>query len=176
MRTRVTAAALSGLLALALAGCTTPEPEPTPTSAFSSEDEAFAAAEETYRAYVDALNQVDLSDPETFEAVYSWTTADASAGERRSLSTMHADGWTVTGQTVVQSVELESIETEPGAVRIAVCSDVSAVDVIDESGSSVVAADRPPIQSSSVTLTSATHSPTGLLISAIEGGGHECGQ
>ncbi len=60
-----------------------PEPTPTPTGpAFASEDEAFAAAEETYRAYVDALNQVDLSDPETFEAVYAWTTGEANAGEK----------------------------------------------------------------------------------------------
>ena len=72
MRTRVTAAALGALLMLTLAGCTTPEPTdptPTPTSAFASEEEAFAAAEATYRAYVDALNEVDLSDPETFEPV-----------------------------------------------------------------------------------------------------------
>ena len=125
---------------------------------------------------MDALNQVDLSDPETFEAVYGWTTGDANAGERRSLSTMHADGWTVTGETVVHSVELGAAETEPDAVQIAVCSDVSGVDVIDESGTSVVTADRPPMQASTVTLTGASQSPTGLLISAIEGGDHECGQ
>ncbi len=55
---------------------------------FASEEEAFAAAEETYRAYVDALNQVDLSDPETFEAVYAWTTGDANADERKDA---HSD-------------------------------------------------------------------------------------
>ncbi len=54
----------------------------TPAPLFSSEAEAFAAAEATYRAYVDALNQVDLSDPETFEAVYAWTTGDANATDR----------------------------------------------------------------------------------------------
>ncbi|MET0860918.1 MAG: hypothetical protein ABW091_07810, partial [Microbacterium sp.] len=67
------------LASAALSGCT-PQPAPTPTpTGFATEDEAFAAAEETYRAYVDALNQVDLSDPETFEPVYAWTTGEANA-------------------------------------------------------------------------------------------------
>ena len=169
------AAALSALLLLALAGCTTPEsPEPTPTPAFSSEAEAFAAAEETYRAYVDALNQVDLRDPETFEAVFELTTGEANAGERRSLSAMHADGWTVSGETVIRSLELDSVETGDGAVVLAVCSDVSGVDVLDADGISVVAADRPPLQPSIVSLTIGP-GPSELLISSIEGGDQDCG-
>ncbi len=69
------------LIALAIAttvSACTPEPAPTPTpTGFASEDEAFRAAEETYRAYVDALNAVDLADPATFEPVFAWTTGDA---------------------------------------------------------------------------------------------------
>jgi len=172
----VAAAALSALLALALAGCTTPEPpEPTSTPAFTSEAEAFAAAEETYRAYVDALNAVDLSDPETFEAVYALTTGEANAGERRSLTTMHADGWQVAGQTLIRSVDLESAETSAGTVILAVCSDVSGVSVLDANGESVVSTDRPPLQASSVTLAVGAGPSESLLISAIEGGDHECG-
>src|SRR5690349_10893189 len=89
---------ICGLLAIALTGCASP-PDATPTPGFASEAEAFAAAEKTYRAYVDALNEVDLSDPDTFEAVYSWTTGEANAGERKTLSQMYADGWEVEGQT-----------------------------------------------------------------------------
>ena len=84
-------------------GCQS-EPAPSPTApVFSSEEEAFAAAEQTYRAYVEALNQVDLSDPATFEAVYAWTTGAANAGARESFSTMHADGWVVVGDSVVEA-------------------------------------------------------------------------
>src|SRR6188768_3952981 len=85
-------------------GCFAP-PDPEPTPLFSSEEEAFAAAEATYRAYVDALNQVDLSDPETFEEVYAWTTGEANAGARKSFSQMHADGWIVGGESQVTKVE-----------------------------------------------------------------------
>src|SRR5690349_13054891 len=99
---RVIAAALAVAVVLGTATACQPEPAPSPsTGAFATQAEAFAAAEETYRAYVDALNQVDLSDPETFEAVYAWTTGDANANERKTLSRMSADGWRVTGSTAV---------------------------------------------------------------------------
>ena len=175
MRNRALAVIGTAVL-LALSGCTTPEPAtPTPTAAFSTEEEAFAAAEETYRAYVDALNQVDLSDPETFEGVYEWTTCEANAGERRSLTTMHADGWRVSGDTAIQSLDLGSADRYSGVVTLHVCSDVSAVDVVDENGASVVATDRPTAQASRVTLVTVSASDTGLLISNIGGSSHQCG-
>lgn len=162
MRTRITAAAVSALLVLALTGCTTPEPpEPTPTPAFSSEEEAFAAAEATYRAYVDALNQVDLSDPETFEPVYELTTGEANANERESLSQMHADGWKVDGATVVTAFAGDSYSD--GSIDALVCSDVSAVDVHDATGRSMVSASRPEVYALKVTFVESP-TPTGLLI------------
>src|SRR5690606_26029635 len=52
--TRMTALVLA---AVSLSACApTPTPTPTPTAAFASEEEAFAAAEEVYRAYNDAGN------------------------------------------------------------------------------------------------------------------------
>lgn len=158
----MTAAVLSGLLVLGLAGCTTPGPaEPTPAPAFSSDEEAFAAAEDTYRAYVDALNQVDLSDPETFEAVYGWTTGEANANERKSLSQMHADGWIVDGYTAV--VGFHPGATTNGSVDAVVCSDVSAVNVTNADGQSMVSPDRPTAYALQVTFVE-TSTPTGLSI------------
>ncbi len=95
MRSRLSViVAASALAAALLSGCTG-EPAPVvSTPSFATEDEAFAAAEQTYRNYVDALNQVDLSDPATFEPVYAWTTGDANARARETFSQMHADGWT----------------------------------------------------------------------------------
>ena len=94
---RAASIVIAAMLAVgALAGCGPTDPTPTPTpTGFASEAEAFAAAEATYRAYVDALNQVDLSDPSTFEEVYRWTTGDANAAIRTSLSSMAAENWTV---------------------------------------------------------------------------------
>ena len=166
------------ILALALvlgmvSGCTPqPQPSPSPTS-FATEEEAFAAAEETYRAYVDALNAVDLSDPETFEGVYAWTTGEANAGERKSLTGMHADQWTVSGRTVVQRIQLGEYNRSEGAVSIDVCADVSAIEVLNDAGDSVVSPDRPPLQASTATLQVA-QTTTGLAIARIDGGSGAC--
>lgn len=158
-------------------GCL-PQPAPEPSPAFSSEAEAFAAAEETYRAYVDALNQVDLSDPETFEEVYAWTTGDANAGARESFSQMHADGWTVDGETQIQLAEPRDWIELSGSIALDVCLDVSRVALTDPAGESVVSGDRKDVQSMLVELTVAESSPTGLLISNIDGreGSPECVQ
>lgn len=160
---------VTALLAVALTGCAAPLPPPGPTPGFTSEAEAFAAAEKTYRAYVDALNEVDLSDPETFEAVYAWTTGEANAGARREFSRMHADGLTVDGVTTVTHVEATDSRLLRESVRIDVCLDVSRVTLVDNEGRSVVDLDRLDIQHMQVSLVHETTSPTGMLIGQIDG-------
>ncbi|WP_137846007.1 hypothetical protein [Microbacterium sp. 2FI] len=168
MRSRaLTGAVALLLLASALSACT-PSPEPTePTPLFASEAEAFAAAEETYRAYVDALNQVDLSDPATFEDVYAWTTGDLNRSDRQGLTTYHAEGTVVSGESSVALVEGSTANISRGTVDLAVCLDVSNIDVRDSDGNSVVDPDRTPVQSLVVSLSPSTYSPTALQIEAI---------
>lgn len=128
------------VVALLAAGCT-PEPAPSPSpTGFASEEEAFAAAEATYRAYVDALNQVDLSDPATFEAVYEQLSGSALADERKSLTTLHAEGSIVEGETVLSGFWNKS-GTDP--LTGIGCLDVSAVSLTDASGASLVDPNRP---------------------------------
>ncbi|HYP72590.1 MAG TPA: hypothetical protein VEP72_00770 [Microbacterium sp.] len=147
---RFAAVAGATLVALALTTACTPEPAPTPTpTGFASEEEAFAAAEATYRAYVDALNQVDLSNPATFEPVFELTSGDASNAIRKELSQMHADGWSVSGGTEVDLVQPSS-EWPADTVTLAVCADVGSVKLVDASGQSTIGEDRPPIQSLTV--------------------------
>lgn len=157
------------LASAALSGCT-PQPAPTPTpTGFATEDEAFAAAEETYRAYVDALNQVDLSDPETFEPVYAWTTGEANAEARKSYTRMNADGWTISGESQVALIQpSKELSIEPLLVATAVCLDVSAIRGVDRDGASVVSPDRNDVQPMLITYDRAASS-TGLLIASIEG-------
>ena len=156
---------------VALAGCSpTPEPAPEPTSGFASEEEAFAAAEETYRAYVEALNHVDLSDPETFEDVYAWTTGEANAEIRTSLSKMHADSLTVSGRSVAAVVRPGSITgAARPTVELLVCLDVSSVGLVDPTGESVVSPERPDTQSLTVTLVPSESTDTQVAIESIRG-------
>ncbi|KRB37771.1 hypothetical protein [Microbacterium sp. Root180] len=162
--------AVAGLgLAVALAGCTPAPTDADPTPRFASEAEAFAAAEATYREYVKALNEVDLSDPETFEGVYAWTTGEANAGERKTLSQMHADGWTVSGHTVMADFHGLAATVEPEdepTVTAVVCSDVSEVRVTDSSGKSMVGPDRRDTYALEVRFVLKEETPTLLIDSS----------
>ncbi|GAA1987758.1 hypothetical protein [Microbacterium pumilum] len=171
MKTRL--AAVAAALALAtgwLTGCSGPADPAATTPLFSSEDEAFAAAEATYRAYVDALNAVDLSDPETFEDVYAWTTGDANAGARESFSQMHADEWVVSGVSEPTVVEPRLAGgTGESEVQLAICLDVSGVSLVGPDGDSVIDPSRPDVQSMLITLSPSTSTDTGLAISMFDG-------
>lgn len=144
------------VIAVLLSGCTG-EPEPVETTPlFASEAEAFAAAEETYRAYVDALNQVDLSDPETFEPVFALTTGELYATDRKNFSDWHAAGVSLVGESSVLSVRPQNVTALNGhevVITIDACYDVANVDVLDSSGNSLVTPDRPTIQSLTVHLS-----------------------
>ncbi|MFT4229984.1 MAG: hypothetical protein QM602_06820, partial [Microbacterium sp.] len=132
-------------------------------------DEAFAAAEKTYRAYVEALNEVDLSDPATFEPVFALTTGIVNTNERKTLSEMHADGWVVSGESAVALLEGQTFDSSDWTTQLAICLDVAGVDVVDSTGASVVDEHRVDIQSLLVTTTPSSSTSTGMAISSIDG-------
>lgn len=135
-----------------LAACT-PEPEPTPTKTalFASDEEAFAAAEETYRAYTDALNEVDTSDPKTFEPMFAFATGNFLAADKETFSQLHAESLMTTGEMkVAQFIPVSSKKPFDNAVAI-VCVDVSATDVVDQEGESRVSPTRPDLNPLTVT-------------------------
>lgn len=144
------ALAAAGLLVGMLSACTPeadPTPTPTKTAAFATDEEAFAAAEETYRAFIDAQNKLDLSDESTFEAVYALTADAAYAAIRESLTQLQAQGVTLTGSSVVTGVEPLQANLASGDVTMHVCVDVSATDLLDEQGASIVPPSRADVQS-----------------------------
>lgn len=152
MPIRRSAAPLALLAALSLAGCTAPDPEPTPTVAptteplFASEEEALAAAEEAYSAYVDMADLL-LSesgvDPERLRPLVGDQLYERQeAGFKQAA----ASGLIGTGQTnfLVDRVQAVDLEASVGEQVIAayVCRDVSGVDILDSDGNSVVSEDR----------------------------------
>jgi hypothetical protein len=148
--------------AVLLVGCA-PQPDATPTPSatalpFATDEEAFAAAEATYRAYVDAQNGVVISDPETFANVYEWSTGEAGAAARTYLTELHSLGHEVSGKTRVLSVG-------GAAERLLVCVDVGAVKMIDASGGLVANPDHVSIQSFVVTFQERPSTATGLAVS-----------
>jgi hypothetical protein len=127
-----------------LAACA-PEPAPKPakTALFSSDAEAFKAAEETYRAYVDALNKVDTSDPRTFEPVYAFGSGAFKSGDKKNLSWMHAEHLKLGGETLVARVSGVSTDNDRSTVQVLACLDVRAVTLVDAEGASRVNPTRP---------------------------------
>lgn len=158
--------ALAGAAAVGCAG----SPAPTDTTpAPLTDEEAFAAAEETYRAYVDALNEVDLSDPETFEPVYALTTGDLNAEDRRNFSEWQAESLQIRGDAEIEQIVHVAVDRTEEAPHVVLetCYDVSGVDVLAPDGTSLVDAGRPAIQPLRVTALLAGSS-TDARIASIE--------
>lgn len=131
------------LSAVGVLGCSpTPEPEPTPTPAFASEEEAFAAAEETYRAYNDAGNArragADSPDPQDF------LIGDALEGDIDAMNYLQAQGIRVTGTTEVISFGTGDAEISGADVNlnVLVCIDLSRTTVFDSADMDVTPPDR----------------------------------
>ncbi len=142
----LTPLALAAAVMLAsTSGCTTPpEPDPTPTPLFATDEEAFAAAEEVYREYIRAFNEVDLGDPSTFEEPADFTGGRYEAGERRDLSELHAEGYVRSGAIVILWITPERVEDD-GAVYLTTCNDVGDTLLADSNGVVVTPVDRPTV-------------------------------
>lgn len=133
------------VLALALTGClgSTPEPTPTPTAVFSSEEEAFEAAEATYRAYIDAVNARN-ADPRSEPDPQEFLIGSALDADIMSAQEMDQLGIHIDGSSVVQSVSLVSSEAAAGEVVIRACLDSTDARVLNDVGEDVTLPDRDP--------------------------------
>lgn len=130
----------AALLALALVTGCAPEPAPTPTpTGFASDDEAFAAAEATYRAYVDAGNAV-RADPEATPLPTDFLTGAALDAELASVQRFEDAGVSLVGDLAVKSIRQLAASTT--SAEIGVCLDASQTRVINTSGEDVTPADR----------------------------------
>lgn len=135
-----------------LAGCS-PQPEPTPTETplFASEEEAFAAAEETYRSFTDRLNDVDTADPRTFQPLFDLSTGEFEAADRKNYSMMHAEQYAIAGETKVTRFVGVRSAAPYEEVTAEACLDVSRVRVTDSLGNSIVNPDRPDVYGIEIT-------------------------
>ncbi len=133
--------ALVALLAIGLSGCMgTPAPStsPTPTATgFASEEEAFAAAEETYRAHLDDLNAYYAGDTDYEPSDY--LTGKPLTDERDLLNQMQELGLRVEGEIVLASLDrVEATEvSDAWSVKLQSCLDSSGTRILDRDGADV---------------------------------------
>lgn len=154
MRRVVGAVAVFGMLALSGCGGGDPLPTlpPTPSSTpvFASEEEALAAAEEAYAAYLDLWSIVASEGgqrPERLEALATGAFLDS---ELEGIQTFVDNGWHAVGASLLRSAELQYVDLDSiegsEVVGAYLCVDLSGLDVVDASGFSVVSPSRPDIQ------------------------------
>ena len=138
------------VLLLVLTGCTprdevvVPDPEPTVEPMFASDEEALAAAEEAYGAYLAASDASLAGGGVERGELYKLVTERMREEIDEDFDSIGENGWIVQGNTSFDSAVLQSLVQEPdySDVTIYLCADVSNNRVIDALGADVTPADR----------------------------------
>ena len=152
MRALTTIAAVA-IGAMLLSGClpqqpiATPPPEATAAPIFASDEEALAAATTAYAAYV-AMSDLILKDggkdPDRIDALI--VGDDLIASEKAGFTDFRNSGYRSIGDTKFENITVQQVAyySHDGldVVRLYLCSDVADVDVVDQSGSSIVSPSR----------------------------------
>lgn len=154
MRTLVGAVTVAGMLLLAGCGGGDPiptlPPTPSATPIFASEEEALAAAEEAYSAYLEMSNLIGSEGGIDPERIAPLTSGDFYQSALDGFQTLRDNEWRTIGESVLQGAQLQFADLtgqiEEHAVAAYLCVDVSGVDVVDRAGASVVSPDRPALQ------------------------------
>ena len=142
---------LAGTTLLALVGCVPdddpviPDPLPSSTPIFASDEEALAAAEEAYGAYLAVSDQISMEAGAHSERIAPFVT-DAYFDELDAEFTKFTESGVHTdGATTFDGVELQQyVDDTAGSATISVylCLDVANVRVLDSSGADVTPAVR----------------------------------
>ena len=143
---------IGALVSLSLVACVPddapirPDPSPTAQPIFASDEEALAAAEEAYAAYVELSDQILAdggADPERISAYVS----ESIRQEVLDGFALYSDNsWHTSGQSTFDNVQLQqhvSDGPDTASVVFYVCADVSLVRILDASGADVTPASRP---------------------------------
>ena len=154
MRKTVGALVLFGMLTLA--GCVdgnpipTLPPTPSATPIFASEEEALAAAEAAYAAYLEMSALISSEGGVNPERIADVVTGDLLESSLDGFETLRNQGLHTVGISRVTGVTLQlaDLPTEDQASFLVAyfCVDYSDVDVVDGNGASVVSPDRPDLQ------------------------------
>lgn len=160
----------AAVILVAMTGCVDPKPpitpSPTATAApvFASEEEALAAAEEAYAAYLAVSDAVSGDGGKHPERLEGYMTAEELDRAVERFSDLAASGRHTQGSTVFRSSTLQHWDDMEVAMYL--CLDVSGVRVLDAQGTDVTPIDRPdhiPLE-----VTFRVEAPTALLLESSD--------
>jgi len=167
--------AIAALVACSVAGCLPLDPAPVPTIAptgtplFSSDEEALAAAEEAYGAYLAVSGQILNEGGAQPERIDEVVTPERAVVEKAGYLEFESAGRRTVGRTTFFGTVLQRFESETtdgqDVVTVYLCSDVSGVDVLDAAGNSVVSPDRPSLTPFEVAFDTADGTVVTLVVS-----------
>ena len=163
---RLTAIGIVALAAGSLVACSPePEPTPTPTAAFASEEEAFAAAEEVYRAYLEASALRAAGDSEA--EPQDFLTGTALDTDSSTQQTLDQQGLRIVGASSINEFVPVEADFDSAVAKISaeICVDISGSRVLNEQGSDVTPTKRPDRANVAVVFSGNSSS---LLISATK--------
>jgi len=165
VRDRVAPAVL--IAALLLTGCGPGSPPPaasgTPTSTVTpdAEEAAFRAAEATYRAYVDALND-RRSNPDSAIDPHTYLDGDAARSAEETAHELAEAGMRVIGRTEI--VWIESSSTSRAESTLKTCVDLSNTRLVDAESADVTPASRPDRQVLAVMVAEGGRTITNIVV------------
>jgi len=175
MRPKFRAAAVALVLVgtLSASGCASeapaadPTPTPSATPLFASDEEALAAAEEAYAAYLAVTDEIFADGGKHPERLLEVATQEVLDAQREGYTTAAENGWQGIGSTRLDSVSLEQYDptNSQSMVSIYGCVDLANVDVVDSSGVSVVSPTRPDRAPFEITLNSSGDLSSPLIVS-----------
>ena len=165
MRQRMFAAMAAFACAVALTGCnvddtrpspgpTSPAPPagttatsatPTPTKTLTPEQQDLRSAEEAITEYWRVLDEAASDPTQSLNVLATVARSQALAQWQTTLANDRAQGLTQKGISTVRDAEAATKDGK--TFTVSACLDVSAVDVVDATGKSVVRSDRPATQS-----------------------------
>jgi len=142
------AVAIAALLLAPLGGCV-PSPEAQPTQSpiphatplFSSDKEALAAATKAYAAYLKVSDEIAHDGGAHSERIKKVATGEALKDALRGFAEYRDSKAHSVGARHFDHVRIQAVDAM--TVTFYVCDDVSDVEVLDESGKSLVSSDRP---------------------------------
>lgn len=147
---RMLRSAVAVLAVLLVAGCVpgepviTPEPDPGVTPVFASDEEALAAATEAYARYLEVSDQITAEGGANPERLEPYVTPEQWAEELAGMKEWSDSGNMSVGASTFDRVTLQQYTSDPDLYQLTVylCVDVSAVKVLDSTGSDVTRDDR----------------------------------
>lgn len=150
MRAGVVATVIAA--SVGLAACTPgPVPQPTPTPLFTSEADAFKAAEQVYRDYVDAANAQQNGEPSVDPQQY--LAGAALDDDVNSVREFEKSGLKITGTSSIKYFRPQSYDANSDKVESLACLDVSQSRVVNSAGLDVTPTNRKALVSLSVRMS-----------------------